>query len=135
MLVQTWEKTTFHRVCFAALSRSSNKNTLDAFVLRRIIDAAGPDVSISSLHGGPHVLEEAFSSYLGCGYRSKLVMFPFFDLRLLKRCLQRTAATVLGSLDPILMTKLVSNRLKSGETCNWLHSERPLSQTTCRCNM
>ena len=54
----------------------------------KVLDAAGPDTAVVSLHGGPHVLAEAFASYLGSGYQAKLVEYPTFDLRLLKRCLQ-----------------------------------------------
>ena len=42
--------------------------------------------------------------------------YPTFDLRLLKPCLQRTAASVFWSLDPFSMTEFVVNRLKGAET-------------------
>ena len=107
VLVRTWESSTFRRVCVAVLSRFSANTTLEATFLAKIIDAAGPDTSVVSLHGGQHVLAEAFASYLGSGYRAKLVDYPLFDLQLLKRCLQRTAASVFGSLDPFSMTEFV----------------------------
>ena len=40
-------------------------------MLGKIVDTAGPDVSVVSLHGGPHVLTEAFTSHLGSAYRKK----------------------------------------------------------------
>ena len=43
-----------------------------------------------------------------------------FDLRLLERCLRRTAASMFGSLDPFLMTEFVINRLKGVETRDWM---------------
>ena len=86
------------------------------------LDAAGPDTFVVSLHGGPHVLVEAFASYLGSGHRAKLVEYPIFDLRLLKRCLQRTSASVFGSPDPFSMTEFVVNRLKGAETRDWMAS-------------
>ena len=58
------------------------------------------------------LLAQAFASYLGSGYRAKLVEYPIFDLWLLKRCLQRTSASVFGSLDPFSMTEIVVDRLK-----------------------
>ena len=81
-------RSTFRRVCVAVLSRFSANTTLEATILAKILDAAGPDISAVPLHGGPHVLAEAFASYLGGVYRAKLVEYPTFDLRLLKRCLQ-----------------------------------------------
>ena len=116
VLVQTLERSTFRRVCVAVLSQFSANTTLQATILAKIIDAAGPDTSVVSLHGGPHLLAEAFASYLGSGYRAKLVEYPTFDLRLLKRCFQRTAASVFGSLDPFSITELVVNRLKGAQT-------------------
>ena len=94
--------------------------------MAKIVDAVGPDTSVVSLHGGPHVLTEAFASYLGSGYRAKHVEYPTFDLRLLNRCLQRTAASVSGSLDPFSMTEFVVNRLKGVETWDWMASRPAL---------
>ena len=126
VLVHTWERSIFLRVCVAVLSRFSANTTLEVTFLANILDAAGPDASVMSLHGGPHELAEAFASYLGDGYRAKLVEYPIFDLRLLKRCLQRTAASVFGSLDPFSMTEFVVNRLKAAETRDWMASRPAL---------
>ena len=120
VLVRTWERSTFRRVCVAVLSRFSADTTLEATFLAKIIDAAGPDRSVVSLHGGPHVLAETFATYLGNRYRAKLLEYPIFDLRLLKRCLQRTAASVFGSLHPFSVTKFVVNCLKGAETRDWM---------------
>ena len=116
VMVWTWQRSIFRRVCVAVLNRFSANTTLEATVLGKILDAAGADTAVVSLHGGPHVLAEAFASYLGSGYQAKLVEYPTFDLRLLKRCLQRTASSVFGSLDPFSLTEFVVNRLKGAET-------------------
>ena len=116
IMVRTWERSTFRRVCVAVLNRFSANTSLEATVLGKYLDAAGPDTAVVSLNGGPHVLSEAFASYLGSGYHAKLIEYPTFDLRLLKRCLQRTASSVFGSLDPISLTEFVVNRLKGAET-------------------
>ena len=108
------------------LSRFSANTTLEATFLAKIVDAAGPDTSVVSPHGGPHVLVEAFSSYLGSGYRAKLIEYPGFDLRLLKRYLQRTAASVFGSLDPFSMTEFLVYCLKGAETRDWMASRPAL---------
>ena len=43
-------------------------------------------------------------------------------LRLIKRCLQRTAASVFGNLDPFSMTEFVVDRLKRAEPRDWMAS-------------
>ena len=121
-MVRTWERSTFQRVCVAVLSRFSANTTLEATVLGKILDAAGPDTAVVSLHGVSHVLAEAFASYLASGYQANLIEYPTFDLRLLKRCLQRTASSVFGSLDPFSPTEFVVNRLKGAETRDWMSS-------------
>ena len=100
--------------------------TLEATVLGKILDAAGPDTAVVSLLGGPHVLAAAFASYLGSGYQAKLIEYPTFDLRLLKRCLHRTASSVFGSLDLFSLTECVVNRLKGAETRDWMASRPAL---------
>ena len=128
VLVRSWERSTFRRVCVTVLSRFSANTALEATILAKIVDAAGPDTSVVSLHGGPHVLvlAEDSASYLGSGYRANIVEYPTFDLRLLKRCLQRTAASVFWSLDPFSMTEFVVNRLKGAETRDWMESRPAL---------
>ena len=125
-MVRTWERSTFRRVCVAVLNRFSANTTLEATVLGKILDAAGPEAAVVSLHGGPHVLSEAFASYLGSGYQTKLIEYPTFDLRLLKRCLQRTVSFVFGSLDPFSLTEFIVNRLKGAETRDWMASRPAL---------
>ena len=106
------------------LNRFSANTTLQATVLGKFLDSAGPDTAVVSLHAGPHVLAEAFASYLGRGYQAKLVEYATFDLRLLKRCLQRTASSVFGSLDSFSLTEFVVNRLEGAETRD-LMASRP----------
>ena len=67
VMVRTWERSTIRRVCVSVLSRFSENRTLEATVLGKILDAAGPDTAVVSLHGGPRELAEAFASYLGSG--------------------------------------------------------------------
>ena len=110
------------------LSRFSANTTLDATVLGKFLDAAGPDTAVVSLHGGPHVLAEAFANYLGSGYQTKLIEYPTFDLRLLRRFLQRTASSVFGSLDPLSLTEFIVNRLKGAETRDWMASRPALRE-------
>ena len=125
-MVRTWERSTFRRVCVAVLNRFSANTPLEATVWGKILDAAGPDAAVVSLQGRPHVLVEAFATYLASGYQTKLIEYPTFDLRLKKRCLQRTASFVFGSLDPFSLIEFLVNRLKGAETRDWMASRPAL---------
>ena len=120
VMKKTWESSTLRRACVAVLSRFSTNTTLEATVRVKILHAAGPDAYVLSLHGGPQVVAEASASCVGSGYRAKLVEYPTFDLWLLKRCLQRTAASLFGSLDPFSMTEFVKSPLKDADTQDWM---------------
>ena len=84
--------------------------------------------SVASISGGSTVLVEDFCEYLGSGYRQKLIDYPVFDLRLFRRCLQRTASSVFGSLDGLAMTVFIVNRLKRAETRDWMSSRPALKK-------
>ena len=71
---------------------------------------------------------EAYVNFLGSGYLQKLTEYPLFDLRLFKRCLQRTASSVFGTLDPYSMTEFIVNRLKGGESRDWMASRPALKK-------
>ena len=77
-----------------------------------------------SISGGSNILVKTLCKYLGSGYRQKLIDYPFFDLRVFKRCLHRRASSELGSLDGLAMTEFIINRLKGAETWDWM-SSRP----------
>ena len=55
--------------------------------------------------------------------------YPTFDVRLLKRFLQKTASTVFGTLDPFLMTEFIMTRLKGAEHRDWMQSRQSLRRT------
>ena len=90
-------------------------------------------MSVVSISGGSTILVEAFSEYLGSGYRQKLIDYLGFDLRLLKRCLQRTASSVFSSLDGLAKTELIFNWLKGAKTGDWM-SPRPALRKTILTN-
>ena len=96
--------------------------------LGRVVDALGPDVSVALISGGSTVLVEAFCEHLGSEYSQKLIDYPFFDLRLLRRCLQRTTSSVFGSLDGLSMTEIIVSRLKGAETRDWMSSRPALKK-------
>ena len=129
-MLRTWEELTFSLVCVAMLSRFVTNGTFEATILGEFLDSAGPDVSVVSPHGGPLVLTDAFASYMGSGYRTKFMEYPTFKLGLLKRYLQRTAASVFGRLDPFSKTELVVNRLRGAGTRNWMAYRPVLRRAT-----
>ena len=99
VFLRTCDIDIFRRVCVATLDRYSSDPHQEVTALGRVVDALGPDVSVASISRGSTVLVEAFCEYLCSEYRQKLNDYPVFDLRLFRRCLQRTASSVFGSLD------------------------------------
>ena len=139
VFLRTWDVDTFRRVCLATLDRYSSDPHQEISALGRVVDALGPDVSVASMSGGSTVLVEAICEYLGSGYRQKLIDYPVFDLRLFRRCLQRTSSSVFGSLDGLAMTEFIVNRLKGAETRDWMSPvplwKRPSWPTTWVCHI
>ena len=128
VFLRTWDVDTFRRVCVATLDRYSSDPHQEITALGRVVDALGPDVSVASISGGSTVLVEAFCEYLGSGYRQKLIDYPVFDLRLFRRCLQRTTSSVFGCLDGLAVTEFIVNRLKGAETRDWMSSRPALKK-------
>ena len=93
---------------------------------RAVVTAAGSSASLVVISGGSHVLADTYKEYLGSGYSHKLVEYPIFDLRLLKRCLQKVSSSVFGSLDPFSMTEFIVTRLKGAEHRDWMMSRTSL---------
>ena len=129
VFLRTWDMDTFKRVCVATLDCYNSDPHQEISVLGRIVDALGPDVSVAPLSGGSAVLVEAFCEYLGSEYCQKLINYASFDLRLFRRCLQRTASSVFGGLDGLVMTEFIINRLKVAEIRDWLSSRPALKKT------
>ena len=128
VFLRTWDVDTFKRVCVASLDCHGSDPYQKVTGLGRVVDGLGPDFPVASISGGSTVLVEAFSEYLGSGYRQKLIDYPIFDLRLFRRYLQRTASSVFGSLDGLAMTEFILNRLKGAETRDWMSSRPALKK-------
>ena len=128
VFIRTWDVDTFRRVCEVTLGRYSSDPHQQRTTLGPIVEVLGPDVSAASISGGSTVLVEALCEYLGNGYLQKLIDYPVFDLRLFRRCLQRTASSVFDSLDGLAMTEFIGNRLKGAETREWMSSRPALKK-------
>ena len=76
--------------------------------------------------GGSHTLVECYKKYLGSGCMRGVLDYPSFDVRLLERCLQKTASTVFPKLDPFSMTEFIVTRLKGAEHRDWMQSRQSL---------
>ena len=83
-------------------------------------DFAGSGASLVSLSGGSHTLVECYREYFGSGYTKNLADYPIFDVRLLKRCIQKTASVVFGTLGPFSMTDFIFTRLKGAKQRDWM---------------
>ena len=101
--IRTWKKDTFRRVAVAVTDCFSSDATNDLSWLGSVMAAVGGSASLFAFSGGSHVVADTYGEYLGSGYSHKLVEYPLFDLRLLKRCLQKVSFSLFGSLDPFSM--------------------------------
>ena len=97
-------------------------------VLGRIIDSVDLNVHVVSVHGGTHALVEAYVIFRDSQYQQKLIENPLFDLRLFKRCLQRTPSSVFLTLDPYSMTEFIVNKLMGAGSCDWMASRPALKK-------
>ena len=62
----------------------------------------------------------------GIGYMRGPLEDPTFDVRLLRRCLQKSASTLFRTLYLFSMTKFLVTRLKGSEHCDWMQSRQSL---------
>ena len=121
-LKRTWEKDAFRRVAVAVTDRFAVDATHELSVIGSLVAALRGSVTLVAVSGGSHVLADTYREYLGSGYSHKLVEYPVFDLRLLKRCLQKASSSDFGSLDPFSMTEFTVTRLKGAEHRDWVMS-------------
>ena len=124
--MRTWVKGTFRRVAVTVADRFAVDATHELSVLGPVVAAVGGSTSLVAFSGGLHVLTDTYGENLGNGYSHKLVECPVFELRLLKRCLQKVSSSVFGSLYPFSMTEFIVTRLKGAEHRDWLISRSSL---------
>ena len=126
VFIRTWKAGEFVRVAVAIYDRYYGDAISELAILGKILSAVGRGASLVSLSGGSHTLVECYKEYLGSGYTKTLVEYRFFDARLLKRCLQKAASVVFGTLDPLSMTEFIVARLKGAEHRDWMQSRQSL---------
>ena len=124
--IRKWKAGDFVRVAVAIIDRYYGDANSELATLGKILSAVGSGASLVSLSGGSHTLVECYKEYLGSGYTKTLVEYPIFDARLLKRCLQKTASVVFGTLDPFSMTEFIVTRLKGVEHRDWMQWRQSL---------
>ena len=95
-------------------------------ILGQVLCAIGSGASLVGISGGSHTLVESYKEYLGSGCMRGVLDYPTFDVRLFKRCLQKTASTVFGTLDPLSMAEFIVTRLKGAERRDWMQSRQSL---------
>ena len=126
VFVRTWRRDNFYRVAVGVIDRYHGDASSELVIPGQILCAIGSGASLVSISGGSHTLVEFYKEYLGSGCMRGVLDYPTFDVRLLKRCLQKTASTVFGTLVPFSMTEFIVTRLKGAEHCDWMQSRQPL---------
>ena len=123
---RTRRKDNFYRVAVGVIERYYGNASSELVIPGQVAGAIGSGASPVSFSGGSNTLVECYKEYLGSGYMRGLLDYPTFDVRLLKCCLQKTASTVFGTLDPSPMTLFVVTRLEGAEHRDWMQSKQSL---------
>ena len=110
--IKTWKTGEFVRVAVAIIDQYYGDANGGLAISGNILSAVGSGASLVSLSGGSHTPIECYRDCLGSGYTKTLVDYSIFDVRPLKRCLQKTASVVFGTLDPFSMTEFIVTRLR-----------------------
>ena len=107
---------------YRCIDRYFGDASTELTVLGRIMSSVPDDCKLVSLIGGSHTLIQTYSGYSGSGNTQKVVDQAVFDLRLLRRCMQKSASVVFGSMDPFSMTEFVIVRLKGALHKDWMQT-------------
>ena len=126
VFVRTWWRDSFYRVAVGVIDRYLGDANSELVILGQVLCAIGSGVFLVSISGGSHTLVESYKEYVGSGCMRGLLDYPTFDVRLLQRCLQKTASTVFGTLHLFSMTEFIVTRLKGAEHRDWMQSRQSL---------
>ena len=129
VFVRMWRRDSFYRVALGVIDRYHGDASSELVILGQVLCAIGSGASLVAISGGSHSLVESYNEYLGSGCLRGVLDYPTFDVRLLKRCLKKTASAVFGTLDPFSMTAFIVTRLKGAEHRDWMHSRQSLRRT------
>ena len=117
-----------YSVAVGVIGRSYGNASGKLVILGQVICAIGNGASVVSVSGGSHTLIECYTDYLGSWYTRGLRDYPSFVVRLLKRCLQRTASTVFGTPDTSSMTECIGTCLNGAKHRDWMQSRQSLQK-------
>ena len=126
VFVRTWRRDSFYRVAVGVIDRYHGDASSELVILGQVLCAVGSGASLVGISGGSHTLVESYKEGLGSGCMRGVMDYPIFDVRLLKRCFQKTASSVFGTLDPFSMTEFIVTRLKGAEHRDWMQSRQSL---------
>ena len=130
VFVRTWRRDSFYRVAVGVIDRYHGDASSELVSLGQVLCAIGSGASLVSISGGSHTLVESYKEYLGSRCMRGVLDYPTFDVRLLKRCLQKTASVMFGTLDSFSMTEFIVTRLKGAEHRDWMQSRQFLRRAT-----
>ena len=126
VFVRTWRRDSFYRVAVGVIDRYHGDASSELVILGQVLCAIGTGASLVAFSGGSHTLVESYREYLGSGCMRGVLHYPTFDVKLLKRCLQKTASAVFGTLNRFSMNEFIVTRLKGAEHRDWMHSRQSL---------
>ena len=128
VFLRTWRKDNFYPMAVGVIGRYFGDVNSKMVIFRQVLCAIGNGVSLVSNYEGSNTLIECYKEYLGSGYMRGLLDYPTFDVRLHKRCLQKTVFTVFRTLDLFSLTEFIVTRLKGGEHRDWMQPRRSLGR-------
>ena len=127
--MRTWRRDSFYCVAVGVIDRYHGNAGSELIILGQILCAIGSGAFLVSIFGWSNTLVECYKEYLGSGCIRGLLDYPTCDVRLFKRCLQKTASTLFATLHPFLRTEFIVTRFKGAEYRDWMHSRQSLRRS------
>ena len=124
VFVRTWRRDSFYSVAVGVIDRYHGDASSELVIFGQVLCASVSGASLVSISGGSHTLVESYKEYLGSGCKRGVLDYPTFDVRLLKRCLKKTASVLFGTLNPFSVTEFIVTRLKGAEHRDWMQSRQ-----------
>ena len=126
LFLKTWRKDDFYRVAVGVTDHFYGDASSKLVIFGIVLCAIGSGASLVTISLGSNTLVECYKEHLGSRYMQGLLDYPTFDVRLLKRCLEKNASTVFGTLDPFSMTEFIVTRFRGSEHHDRMQSRQPL---------